>query len=146
MRTSTVGALLATACLLAACTPPASAAVTQCQGGISERSCTVKVERFEQPASTTFRSSSSNLGLDVQGSFTVRSGSATVAIRGAEGVVSEVTVTPEQPAEITANTRLQRGNRSRDEDPFFTLQLRPNGVVEGLSGTVHYQARSQSQR
>lgn len=117
--------------------------MTRCHGGVSERTCTVTVERFEKPASATFRSASANLGVDIHGTFTVRSGSATVAIRSGEGMVSEVTVTADQPAEITANTRLNRGNRSRDEDPFFTLHLTPNGVAEGLSGEVHYQARPQ---
>jgi hypothetical protein len=139
MKARTPALLLASACLLSACTPPQNAAVTQCQGSYGERSCTLTVERFEKPTSATFKSSSSNLGVDIQASFTVRSGTALVQIHGSDGPAAQATVAPDRPADLTASTRLNRGSRSRDQDPFFTIQVIPSGVVEGLSGTVEYQ-------
>lgn len=144
VKKSTAGALFTAACLLPACTPPAGAAVTQCQGSYSENMCTVAVERLDSPTSATLTSSSANLGVDIRGSFTVRSGTATIEIHGGDGPASEITVTPESPAELSTSTRLNRGNRSRGDDPFFTIRLVPNGVAEGLSGTVTYQTRPQS--
>ena len=135
-------ALLTSACLLTACTAPAGAAVTRCQSsGFSDHTCTLTVERFEKQTSATFRSSSANRGVDIQASFTVRTGTALIQIHGSDGPAGEATVSPDNPAELTVATVLKMGSRTRDEDPSFSIRIIPTGVVEGLSGDIAYQTR-----
>lgn len=137
-----MGAVLTTAVTLSACSTPPHAVVSRCQGGYSERSCTITIERFEKPTSASFESSSSNRGLDLQGSFTIRSGTARIQVRGGDGTAAEHTLTPDQPVELAVSTRFNRG--TKDQDNFFVVHFEPDGVAEGVSGSLTYQAVSQN--
>lgn len=141
MRRLAAGAAIAAVVTVSGCTTPEHAIVTSCQGSYSEKECTVTIERFEKSAFTSFEIDSNNLGMELEGTFTVRSGTAKVLIKGGE--TTEYTVTADKPTEVTLTSRFSRA-RGNDEDNFFVFEVAPEGVVEGFSGTLTYRAVARS--
>lgn len=123
---------------LAACTPPAGAAVVKCSSaGLTitnpEKHCTVTVEQLKGSSGTSFDAKKFRHNATIVGDFTVKQGTVKISVAGS-GAASEFTVTPEAPLHFELDQRLHRSKRA------FTMRFESEAAT-GLAGTVNYRAQ-----
>jgi hypothetical protein len=123
--------------LLVSCVPDGIARAT-CESEMMATGdpwhCKVHAEFITQDSAIHFDTESRNFVAQVQISLRVAKGTLRVGYADLKGA-HQVTITPEAPFELSMETKMHRQDRS------FTLHFKPQGRVEGLSGTVDYATR-----
>ena len=127
-RAAGVALLLTAALLLSGCTKNVS---ERCSGRNYESTCTVTFGESDGKWSTSLDGGTGHSTIVINGTFTIESGSGTLALRGAESGM-EYTLSPEQPV-VVEDLRLELIEGAGGSDSRAVLETTTDGTIEGFS-------------